>query len=151
MLRLASVLAAVCLWPTLATAQTCDGSEESNRRVVLAFYQEALVGLSPRSGFERYVASEFVEHKPDVEGGDREGVIRYLEALIASVPEPRWEVLRTLADGDHVFLHARFTPAPGASAYAVADVFRLRDCRIVEHWDVVAPPPDDAKNPHPRF
>lgn len=152
MVRTAAIIvAALCLWPALAAAQTCDGSEEANRRVVVAFYEEALVGLKPRAGFERYVAADFVEHKPDVEGGNREGVIRFLEGLIAEVPDPRWEILRTLADGDLVFLHAKFTPAAGAPAYAIADVFRLRDCRIVEHWDVVGPPPEEPKNPHPRF
>jgi predicted SnoaL-like aldol condensation-catalyzing enzyme len=50
-----------------------------------------------------------------------------------------------------VFLHARFTPAAGAPAYALADVFRVRNCRIAEHWDVVAPPPREQRNPHSRF
>jgi predicted SnoaL-like aldol condensation-catalyzing enzyme len=50
-----------------------------------------------------------------------------------------------------VFLHARFTPAPGAPSYAIADVFRLHGCRIAEHWDIVAPPPDEQLNPNPRF
>jgi predicted SnoaL-like aldol condensation-catalyzing enzyme len=50
-----------------------------------------------------------------------------------------------------VFLHARFTPAAGAPPYAIADIFRLKGCKIVEHWDVVAPPPKQQRNPHPRF
>lgn len=132
-------------------AAACKPSPAVNRGIVLRFYDLALVGLKPAEAFSRYVAPDFVEHKPDVARGDRAGTVAYLEELIASVPQPRWEVLRTIAEGDLVFVHARFTPAPGAHAYAIADVFRLRDCTIVEHWDVVAGPPREQRNPRPWF
>jgi predicted SnoaL-like aldol condensation-catalyzing enzyme len=130
---------------------SCDGSAEANRRIVLAFYNEGLVGLQPRAAFERYMTPQFVEHKPDVPQGTRDATATFLEQLIANVPQPRWEVVRTIAEGDLVFLHGRFTPAAGAPAYAIADVFRLDDCKIAEHWDVVAPPPTEQQNPNPRF
>jgi predicted SnoaL-like aldol condensation-catalyzing enzyme len=129
----------------------CSGSAEANRRIVLAFYDEGLVGLQPRAALERYMTPQFVEHKPDVPQGTREATASFLEQLIANVPQPRWEVIRTIAEGDFVFLHGRFTPAAGAPAYAIADVFRLEDCKIAEHWDVVAPPPKEQQNPNPRF
>ena len=130
---------------------TARDAEEENRQVVLAFYSEGLVNLHPRAAFERYVSENFVEHKPDVAEGTRAATIAFLEGLIKEVPEPKWEVVRTIAEGDLVFLHARFTPAAGAPAYAVADVFRLAQGKIVEHWDVVAPPVKEQRNPHPRF
>jgi predicted SnoaL-like aldol condensation-catalyzing enzyme len=118
---------------------------------VLAFYGGALIERNPRAAFERYASPSFVEHKPDVPKGTREATIVFLENLIASVPRPRWEILRTIAEGDFVFVHARFSPAQGAPYYAIADVFRLQNCLIVEHWDVVAGPPADAANPNDRF
>jgi predicted SnoaL-like aldol condensation-catalyzing enzyme len=137
--------------PTSAAAPECDGSAEANRRVVLAFYNEGLVSLQPRLAFTRYMAPDFVEHKPDVPNGTREAAATFLEQLIATLPQARWEIIRTIAEGDRVFLHARFTPAVGAPAYAIADVFRLKDCKISEHWDVVAPPATEQRNPHSRF
>jgi predicted SnoaL-like aldol condensation-catalyzing enzyme len=130
-----------------STAQ-CD-----NRDVVVAFYTEALVSpeREPRAAFERYMTPDFIEHKPDIPGGTREATASFLEGVIASVPQARWEIIRTIAEGNMVFLHARFTPAEGAPAYAIADVFRVQDCRIVEHWDVVAGPVDGAVNPNSRF
>jgi predicted SnoaL-like aldol condensation-catalyzing enzyme len=59
--------------------------------------------------------------------------------------------LRSAAQDDLVFVHATFTPAPGAPAYVIADVFRLDGCRIVEHWDVVAAPKPDMPNPNSRY
>jgi predicted SnoaL-like aldol condensation-catalyzing enzyme len=132
-------------------ASSCNGSAEANRRIVLAFYEEGLVGLQPRAAIERYMAPQFVEHKPDVPQGTREATAMFLEQLIANVPQARWDVVRTIAQDDMVFLHGRFTPAQGAPAYAIADVFRLENCMIAEHWDVVAPPPAEQRNPNSRF
>jgi predicted SnoaL-like aldol condensation-catalyzing enzyme len=83
--------------------------------------------------------------------GNIPATVAFLEELIKELPEPKWEVLRTVAEKDLVFLHARFSPAPGAPHYAIADLFRLKECKIVEHWDVVAPPPKQPLNPNSRF
>ena len=133
------------------TQPACKESPEENRQVVLAFYNDGLVGLKPRAAFERHASPHFVEHKPDVPKGDRAATASYLEQLIKNVPQPKWTIERTIAEGDLVFLHARFSPASGAPEYAIADVFRLRGCKIVEHWDVVGPPPKEQLNPNPRF
>ncbi|HEX8233161.1 MAG TPA: nuclear transport factor 2 family protein [Caulobacteraceae bacterium] len=137
--------------PRAEAAAPCTPSPEANRQVVLQFYRQALTLRKPAEAFGRFVSADFVEHKPEVEKGTREATAAHLEGLIRSMPDPRWEVLRTAAEAYLVFLHARFTPAPGAPAYAIADVFRLKDCKIAEHWDVVAPPPKDQPNPNPRF
>lgn len=76
-----------------------------NRSVVLAFYEEALVDLKPRAAFDRYVTDDFVEHKPDVPEGTKAATVDFLEGLIREVPEPRWEILRTISEGDLEFFH----------------------------------------------
>ena len=144
-----SVAAAVLAGPDAARA--CDASPEANRRLVLEFYGLGLVERQPHAAFERYVAPDFVEHKPDIPGGTRDATAEFLAGIIRDVPEARWEVLRSAAQDDLVFVHARMTPAPGAGAYALADIFRVEDCRIVEHWDVVAGPVEDAPNQHSWF
>lgn len=133
------------------TVPACDGSTEANRQIVLSFYNEGLVGLQPTVAFKRYMTANFIEHKPDVPEGTRDAAAKFLEQLIITLPQPRWEIVRTIAEEDLVFLHGRFTPAAGAPPYAIADVFRLENCRIAEHWDVVASPPQNQKNPNSRF
>ena len=132
-------------------ATTCVPSTETSRAVVVEFYKKALVEKQVQAAFEQYVAPDFVEHKPDIPGGNRDGVIAFLGGVVKDVPGARWEILRTVADNDHVFLHVRFSPAPDAPAYALADLFRVEDCKIVEHWDVVEPPREGQPNPNPRF
>jgi predicted SnoaL-like aldol condensation-catalyzing enzyme len=134
-----------------ATATTCQPGTATNRAIVEAFYHQALVEKQPKPAFEKYVSPDFVEHKPDVANGTRDATAEFLDGLIREMPDPKWEVLRTVAEGDLVALHVRFTPAPGAPAYAIADFFRLKDCKIVEHWDAVAGPPKEQVNPKPRF
>src|SRR4051794_28602382 len=92
------------------TARSCHASAATNRRIVLAFYNEGLVGLHPRAAFDRYMIPTFVEHKPAVPRGTREATAAYLEQVIVDLPRARWEIIRTIAEGDLVFLHARFTP-----------------------------------------
>ena len=127
-------------------AQACQPGQ-----LVSDFYRQALVDKQPKAAFERYVAPDFVEHKPDIAPGTREAAAEFLGGIIRDVPSARWEILRVIADRDLVALHARFTPAPGAGEYALADFFRVKDCKIVEHWDVVAGPVKDAVNPNSGF
>ncbi|UWX04219.1 nuclear transport factor 2 family protein [Pseudoxanthomonas sp. NC8] len=74
-----------------------------------------------------------------------------MEGLVKDVPDARWDIVRTVAEPEWVFVHVRFTAAPGAAPYALADLFRVQDCKIVEHWDVVGPPLEGMPNPNPRF
>lgn len=134
-----------------SASKPCDGSIESNRAVVLAFYNEGLLARRPKQAFQRYMAADFVEHKPDIPKGTREETAKFLAQIIAEIPEARWEIVRTIVEGDMVFLHARFTPGSGGPSYALADIFRVKDCKIVEHWDVVGPPPKEQANPNSRF
>ena len=130
---------------------SCVPSTETSRALVMDFYKKALVDKEVRLAFEQYVAPDFVEHKPDIPGGNRDGVIDFLGGVVKDVPEARWEIRRAVADNDLVFLHVRFTPAAGAPAYALADLFRVEGCKIVEHWDVVGPPREGQPNPNSRF
>jgi predicted SnoaL-like aldol condensation-catalyzing enzyme len=134
-----------------AAAPKCSRSAAENRRIVLDFYTKALVDKKVRTAFETYMDPAFIEHKPDIETGTREATIKFLEGIVNEVPEARWEIVRSVADDDLVAVHVRFRLAPTAPEYAIADFFRVRDCKIVEHWDVVAPPSDKTGNPHPRF
>lgn len=147
-LVLASLAVPACATVTPATRQ-CDAA--NNKAIVAAFFRQALGQREPEAAFRQYAAPGFVEHKPDVPGGTATETAAYLANLMNEMPQARWELLRSVAEGDMVVLHIRFTPAPDAPAYAITDLFRLQDCLIVEHWDVVAGPPAEQNNPNPRF
>lgn len=127
------------------------GRTESSREIVRKFYQLALVERHPAEAFGRYMARNFLDHKADLAEPTRDGITAYLGEVIRTLPAARWEIVRIVADRDMVSLHARFTPAPDAAPYAIADFFRLKGCKIVEHWDVVAGPLKQQRNPNSRF
>jgi predicted SnoaL-like aldol condensation-catalyzing enzyme len=130
---------------------SCEPTAEASRNLVVSFYTQALIEKQVRAAFEQYVSPDFIEHKPDVPNGTRSVVVAFLENLIKELPGAQWEILRTVAEKDIVFLHARFSPAPDAPPYAIADVFRIENCAIVEHWDVVGPHRDGMPNTISRF
>jgi predicted SnoaL-like aldol condensation-catalyzing enzyme len=148
------ILAMICCVSACAPARSnsiCKSSAEASRNLVLSFYTKALIEKQPRAAFAEFVSANFIEHKPDVPSGGGAAVADFLEGLIKELPGAKWEILRTVAEKNLVFLHARFTPAPGAPPYAIADIFRIEHCAIVEHWDVVGPPRDGQPNSNSRF
>lgn len=141
-----SIVALLGLMAATPTVPACEPD-----RLVQSFYTLGLVEKQVRPAFERFVSADFIEHKPDIATANREGAIAFLETLVADLPDARWEILRVAGDGELVAVHARFTAADGAPAYAIADFFRVEGCLIREHWDVISPPPVDAPNPLSRF
>jgi predicted SnoaL-like aldol condensation-catalyzing enzyme len=50
-----------------------------------------------------------------------------------------------------VAMHSLLKTSPQDRGTAVADIFRLEDGKVVEHWDVMQPIPQSAANEHPMF
>jgi predicted SnoaL-like aldol condensation-catalyzing enzyme len=47
--------------------------------------------------------------------------------------------------------HQAFKTSPEDRGSAAVDFFRLEDSKLVEHWDVIQPVPENAANEHPVF
>ena len=58
---------------------------------------------------------------------------------------------RTVEQGDLIVTHSNLHLPPGDLGMAVADFWRIRDGRIVEHWDVVQQVPDKSANDNTMF
>ena len=84
------------------------------KETVLAFYKLALADMKPKEAFTRYMSPDFVEHDVEIPGGTAQATADFLDNLIHHAPRPKWEIIRSIAEGDLVVLHVRFTPAPGA-------------------------------------
>ena len=126
-----------------------DDPESRNREVVhdfaRMFYQERDV----RRAFEKHVAPDYIQHNPGVADG-RDAAIAALDPMFSN-PGARFEVKRILVDGDFAVIHLFGKGDPATRGAAVADIYRLKDGKIVEHWDVLQPMPETSVNPHPMF
>jgi predicted SnoaL-like aldol condensation-catalyzing enzyme len=130
-----------------------DGKAQSQtpKEIVLAFYKLALTDMKPKDAFARYMSADFVEHSADTPGGTAQATVSFLSDLIKKSPQPKWEIVRSIAEGDLVFLHVRFTPAPNASPIVIGEIFRVRGNTITEHWDIIQHAPEHPVNPNSIF
>lgn len=122
---------------------------EANRRTVLAFY-EACINRKDFRAASRLVGARYVQHNPLIADG-RAGLEAFVRFLRETFPRLRSEVKRVLADGDLVAVHAHGVRVPGQRGSAIVDLFRLEDGKIVEHWDVIQPIPEEAANANGMF
>jgi predicted SnoaL-like aldol condensation-catalyzing enzyme len=121
---------------------------ESNKRAVVSYYELAFNDHKPREAVEQYLGSEYIQHNPQAPDGP-EAFIGFVEAF----PEAHVDIRRVVGDGDIVVTHSLITfNAQDERGTVAADFFRFDDGgKIVEHWDVLQPFPEESANDHPMF
>jgi predicted SnoaL-like aldol condensation-catalyzing enzyme len=140
----AAVILALGLAPAAATPVLAD-----NRRIVDDFVRIFYGERDVRRAFMTYVAPDYIQHNPGIADG-RDAAIAALAPMFAR-PGARFVVKRILVDGDLAMIHLHGRGDPTTAGAAVADIYRLKNGRIVEHWDVIQPMPKSSANPHPMF
>jgi predicted SnoaL-like aldol condensation-catalyzing enzyme len=119
-------------------------------RATADFYRSILGFKSdPEADTAAYWSPDYIQHSAHIEPG-RDGLF----ALIRSSPETlRYEHQLIVAEGDNVILHGRFTGTGRPVAWVAADVVRIEDGRLAEHWDVLQDEATEAesKSGRPMF
>jgi predicted SnoaL-like aldol condensation-catalyzing enzyme len=147
MYRTLCFAAALALLAPAALADTAQ--QEANEKAVLAFYD---AGLNQKdfAKASRYIGARYTQHNPIAADGP-EGLKRFIEFLRDKFPNAHSEIKRVFADGDYVILHVHAVREPGTRGSAIVDIFKLEHGKIVEHWDVVQPIPEQAANGNGMF
>jgi predicted SnoaL-like aldol condensation-catalyzing enzyme len=82
---------------------------------------------------ERYWSPNYIQHSAHIKPG-REGLFN----LIQSIPETlKYEPGTIVAEGDFVIIHGRYSGMGLPMNWVVADVLRIKDGALAEHWDVI--------------
>ncbi len=91
---------------------------------------------------QTFIAGDFIQHSPQIPPG-KAAFAKYLtDRTVAGRTEGRRShTARVIADGDLVLLHRRVTTKADPRGVAHADLYRVRDGKIVEYWDVIQPIP----------
>lgn len=100
------------------------------------------------AAIQKYVSEDYIEHDPSTEGGGRVGFISFIEKTGWDKPGNQAVVHRdrTIASGDLVVVHQHLRSGPTEPVWAIIDIFRVREGKIVEHWDVVQQVPTEPVN-----
>jgi len=151
---LALALAAAFLAiPAAGSAEPYEAQGECNlspREVVDQFIDLFYRQKKVREAFETWVHEHYIQHKPVLPDG-REPVIAFLEGLLERYPDRTFTIHRIIASEDLVAVHYHTQANPDDLGLAIVDIFRVEDCLLVEHWDVVQPVPEESANDNSMF
>lgn len=131
------------------TSTSIDPKLESNKRTVLAFY-EAAFNAKDFEATREFFGTRYTQHNPEIVDGF-DGLLTRLTGLKEGFPKLRVEVKRIVAEGDYVVAHVHGVREPGERGLAIMDIFRLNEGKLVEHWDVIQPVPEQAVNANGMF
>ncbi len=106
--------------------------ESENKTLVLEAF-EALFSKRDYAAAERFWSPDYIQHSAHIAPG-REGLFD----LIKSVPPKfKYEPGMIVAEGDLVILHGRFSNLGLPVNWIAADIVRIQNGLLVEHWDVI--------------
>jgi predicted SnoaL-like aldol condensation-catalyzing enzyme len=107
-------------------------SQERNKALVLEAF-ETLFNKRDYEAAERFWSPSYVQHSAHIAPG-REGLF----SLVKSLPQTlRYEPGVIVAEGDFVIVHGRFSGMGQPANWIAADILRVEDGILVEHWDVI--------------
>ncbi|SKD02701.1 Predicted SnoaL-like aldol condensation-catalyzing enzyme [Burkholderia sp. CF099] len=107
-------------------------TEAANKALVLEAF-DTLFNQRDYAAAERYWSPDYIQHSAHIEPG-RDGLFN----LIRTVPPTlRYEPGVIVADGDYVIVHGRFSGNGRPVAWIAADILRMENGVLAEHWDVL--------------
>ena len=125
-------------------------SNEENKQKVVSYYTLAFNDKRPEEAVAKYVGPKYIQHNPQAPDGPG-AFVQFVQAFAGQFPQLHVEIKRIIAEGDLVMTHSLLTTSPEDRGTAAADIFRLEDGKIVEHWDVLQPVPETAANDNTMF
>ena len=107
-------------------------TQEQSKALVLEAF-DALFNKRDYAAAERYWSDGYIQHSAHIAPG-RDGLFNLVRTL---PPALKYEHHVIAADGDYVIAHGRFSGHGRPMAWIAADVVRIEDGKLAEHWDVL--------------
>ena len=125
-----------------------DTKESRNKELVLKAF-DALFNRRDYDEAERYWSARYIQHSAHIAPG-RDGLFNLIKS---SPPTLKYEPGVIVADGDFVIIHGRFSGMGRPANWIAADIVRIKDGILVEHWDVLQDEAtkDQSKSGLPMF
>jgi predicted SnoaL-like aldol condensation-catalyzing enzyme len=107
-------------------------TSEQNKVLVLEAF-DTLFNKRDYAAAERFWSTRYIQHSAHI-GPGREGLFDLIRSAPAAL---RYENRLIVAEGDFVIAHGRFSGNGRPAAWIAADVVRIEDGKLAEHWDVL--------------
>ncbi len=133
---------------TTQMAEITKTTPEQNRALVMEAF-DTLFNKRDYAAAERFWSPDYIQHSAHIAPG-REGLFN----LIKSVPPTlKYEPGMIVAEGDLVIVHGRFSNLGLPVNWIAADIVRIQNELLVEHWDVIQDEAtkEQSKSGHPMF
>ncbi|TKC79196.1 ester cyclase [Trinickia terrae] len=105
---------------------------EQNKALVLEAF-DTLFNQRDYAAAERFWSDNYIQHSAHIAPG-RDGLFNLIRTLPAAL---RYENQLIVAEGDYVIAHGRFSGHGRPRAWIAADVVRIENGKLAEHWDVL--------------
>jgi len=125
-----------------------DATAATNKAIVLEAF-DTLFNKRDYTAAERFWSPNYIQHSAHIEPG-RAGLFN----LIKSIPPTlRYQPGVIVAEGDVVIIHGRFSGFGLPVNWIAADIIRMKDGILVEHWDVIQDEAtkEQSKSGNPMF
>ena len=106
--------------------------ESKNKALVLRAF-DTLFNKRDYAAAAKYWSPHYIQHSAHIAPG-REGLFDLIKSLPATL---KYEPGTILAEGDFVIVHGRFSGFGAPVNWIAADIVRVKDGILVEHWDVI--------------
>jgi len=103
-----------------------------NKAVVLEAF-DTLFNKRDYVAAERFWSPAYIQHSAHIAPG-REGLFNLIKSL---PPTLKYEPGTIVAEGDYVIVHGRFSDFGLPVNWIAADIVRIENGILVEHWDVI--------------
>ncbi len=119
---------------------------EKNKQIVRDLYEQ-IFQKHNLDLVDRFLHDDYVQHNPALPKG-KAGFIEFHVAFFSAIPDIRPTINGMLAEGDLVWVFNTLrgthtgegflglAPTGNKIEYDVVDMFRLRDGKLCDHWDV---------------
>jgi predicted SnoaL-like aldol condensation-catalyzing enzyme/MFS family permease len=105
---------------------------DENKALVLEAF-DTLFNRRDYDAAERFWSDRYIQHSAHIPPG-RDGLFN----LVRTLPDTlKYENQLIVAEGDYVIAHGRFSGNGRPTAWIAADIVRIEDGRLAEHWDVL--------------
>lgn len=122
---------------------------EKNKALVVAFYNK-FINEKDIEGAIAMMGPTYTQHNARIPDG-KEGFRQFFTGFKQRYPLSHSQIVRVIAEGDLVVLHVHMVTEPGTRGTAVMDIFRVENGKLVEHWDVLQPIPEDIPHSNTMF